>query len=823
MKMVRLPPAYYSFALGFVATRLDAFILVHDRPRTVRPVRVSGLGWDNDNFLSSLSGSDKDRENANKSYFQMSRVGRPDVPIDNDDYEEEGEDLSRSISGAELTPEMIDKVKQSHTEEEESSGGGKMFREMMNRAKQQEAQAPRQQYYAPQQQQQPPSMPPVDPSNLSVEDQARMFREMMMQQTSGQTAPPAASASPPAKFLHGGVDAMGRRIGRNRDADAIVNSADVYFAQLKRDSSTRNIARDTGDDDKANAVFSDPSIQDIKLHVNPYLEEQKAKEKELLETSPEEMVLPYILDENHVDKPKSYSGVSYKERLIQKRQEKSGSGAPTESQPIQSTAVASAPLVTPPLEETREAVVEPAASRRAEQPIEVEYERVPVEERRQETGSHVPTTGGGSDKDNTRQDIRTLMGLLLKHRGGPGFGAGRLQGNEAKKLETLAGELSDALREEARNFPQESLRDAQEFNVGAPSLAGAAPTITEPASLPPATSAIERAASRPLPSVTGLLTCIEGAIQMFRNSLPELQEGILVNLRAALISAIGACNAMIAVNEQKNLEAFRAATTDPRTRDNRLTRDGDRSPPQPLSVAPNRSPPAEQEGPPSTIPRMERINSMLSCIGGAIQMYKNAPPELQEGVLITLQAALLSGARTCNSLISETGGEAVGVYTTALDGVDATASSTRTAVPTPTATSTQSYDEYYDAVTEEPTSSVSTPSSASSSATILDEANSEFFEEILQKLSAASGSGKMGLREDLSASEAAELSASIAKMRSLLIEELDSASSTSPDPPSPPSSNKNKNNNSAPSSSSSVSSKYEEMLAKAKADKKSKL
>lgn len=49
------------------------------------------------------------------------------------------------------------------------------------------------------------------------------------------------------------------------------------------------------------------------------------------------------------------------------------------------------------------------------------------------------------------QELRVALGLLLKHRGGPGFGHGRLEGEEldsmSKRLRGIAGRLLD----EARN------------------------------------------------------------------------------------------------------------------------------------------------------------------------------------------------------------------------------------------------------------------------------------------------------------------------------------------------------------------------------------
>jgi hypothetical protein len=119
-----------------------------------------------------------------------------------------------------------------------------------------------------------PTMEPVDFSKLSVEDQAAMFRQMMLtqppeQQISSEYNPPPRG--PPTMI--GGLDAKGRKIGRNRDTDSIANTSDLYFAQLKRDSSVRNMARMQGDVEYAEKVFEDPSVKRLgeELYQNPYL------------------------------------------------------------------------------------------------------------------------------------------------------------------------------------------------------------------------------------------------------------------------------------------------------------------------------------------------------------------------------------------------------------------------------------------------------------------------------------------------------------------------------------------------------------------------
>jgi hypothetical protein len=46
------------------------------------------------------------------------------------------------------------------------------------------------------------------------------------------------------------------------------------------------------------------------------------------------------------------------------------------------------------------------------------------------------------------KDVKAAIGLLLKHRGGPGFGHGRLQGKELEYLETKLNQVVDRLEAE---------------------------------------------------------------------------------------------------------------------------------------------------------------------------------------------------------------------------------------------------------------------------------------------------------------------------------------------------------------------------------------
>lgn len=105
--------------------------------------------------------------------------------------------------------------------------------------------------------------------------------------------------------------------GGNRDAYEITNPADVYLAQLKRDSQVRIKARKEGDLDTANKPFADIGVKAIGTILSDELiasrRESLAKNGGEFETSRDEMLIPYEEDEEVVDK--SYTGVSYKQKL----------------------------------------------------------------------------------------------------------------------------------------------------------------------------------------------------------------------------------------------------------------------------------------------------------------------------------------------------------------------------------------------------------------------------------------------------------------------------------------------------------------------------
>lgn len=757
---------------------------------TTTALTVGLTGWDNDDFLDSLGragGPPQGDSNSNDDDGDE----YDEVPLPPTDADLPGGD----IVGAQLTDEMKARVKASHEDDEQaSSQGGQMFRKLLERAKEQQGgrhpppipPMPPPMPVMPQTAAAPPQMP-ADFNNLSVEEQARLFREMMAQQTAplppppmnpyAQQAPPQPypgqpqpnpyaqqqqqgayppPTAPPSKgnYLGPGIAPDGRKIGRNKDADAIVNSADLYFAQLKRDSTTRNYARYAGDDEAANNVFHHPSIAQIKMHVNPYLQEQKAnQEKDMLETVPEEMLIFQDYSNHRArGQPADFAGISYKEKLAQRRAQRSGGAAKDAAKGTQNlpTVPRATPAVSPVGETTAvdgEAGSPPqAAAAAVDAPVGVPEspprEAVPVETADALTG-------------DTRQDIRTLMGLLLKHRGGPGFGAGRLQGSEAERLEALAKAIPQVLQQEeeqqqqAASIPQENVAVVAQ---SVPTLPGASPGG----------------------AVTSMIACIEGAVTMYKNSPEELLGSLLVTLRAALLSALDTLSQAI--------DGEASAANIPA---------GLGTPTRPASLTPAQS---------------QSVQGMIGYIEGAITMYKNSPAELQANVLETLRVALLSAVNTCNEiLVAPLPPSAGAPPQMAIPVAEATPFAAATVV------------DVSPVVEAPPEPEPAAPQYSGN------DANSQMLQEIYERVQNAGGPGKMGLKPDLSADEASDLQDALADMRTLLVDELHSGipenNEASDETGEAPLAEEDDETAAAPSS---TASKYKQMLEKARAEKEAK-
>jgi hypothetical protein len=455
----------------------------------------------------------------------------------------------------------------------------------------------------------------------------------------------------------------------------------------------------------------------------------RQKDAERARMTPDMMMEPFEINERTQEEKDNYRGINYKEKLMQKRQNRKGNVAASAAPPARVEEPAEPVVSVPePVEMSAPpAIVEqqlpdptpvvqqvPAVPEPVIQPTPVQQAPAPTQP---------AASSGPSSPEEQKQNIRTTMGLLLKHRGGTGFGAGRIKGPEIDRFENVLEEVTDMLRDEAM------------------------PAAGQPAAVQAANPA----------QVDSMIACIDGAILMYKNSPAEAQEGILPLMRSALLSAVNTCNNLI---------------------------EGD----QVVSI-------------PSSASSEAQIDRMIACIEGATSMYKNSPPELQGSVLITLRAALMSAVNECNKIIAENEIANLEAYV---------ATTGREAAPTPGATDVM-VDEVEEPVVQAPVA-VQPAAPAQSASTGMDP-NSRVLQSVYDQIQAVSGGGKLGLKEGMTADEAGSLIDDIHDMRAVLLEELGSGI-PDPEPTAATSASPEK----AGGESSTVS-KYQEMLAKARAEK----
>jgi len=173
-----------------------------------------------------------------------------------------------------------------------------------------------------------------------------------------------------------------------------------------------------------------------------------------------------------------------------------------------------------------------------------------------------------------------LMGMFLKHRGGAGFGSGRLRGKEIDNFEILLKKVGMKLRQEAGTRQSPVLESPTSVdsvpkpsNVATPpepTVTSTSPTpvapqpaidiATQPVHIPPPPTP-EVAAMTTVnptlidPAVQTALQCVEGAIQMYKNSPPDLAPGMLMAVRAAMLNAAEKCKLVIEDDFVQNEES----------------------------------------------------------------------------------------------------------------------------------------------------------------------------------------------------------------------------------------------------------------------------
>ena len=288
-------------------------------------------------------------------------------------------------------------------------------------------------------------------------------------------------------------------------------------------------------------------------------------------------------------------GPNFKELMAAKRKAKGGAAAVTPAPtPAPAPVVQAVPVPAPapaPVVQTP-----PPAPVVAEIPVPqpVVAPAVPV------------SAAAAPETEDSKRQARELQGYFLKHRGGPGFGSGKLRGNEVEKFEQTLKAVGGQLRAEAGPRTEQASVPAPAFVAAPAPAAVVAPAAPAPAPVVAASS--EESAGR----LQGTLACVEGAVQMYKNCPPDLQPGMLMALRGALLSAASSCQQVIEGTD----------TPTPYT-------------------------------PPAADGAAAPLESTLAFVEGAVQMYKNCPPEMQAGMLMSVRAALLSAANSCQQVIDQ--------------------------------------------------------------------------------------------------------------------------------------------------------------------------
>ena len=372
---------------------------------------------------------------------------------------------------------------------------------------------------------------------------------------------------------------------RGDDPYAVSNTADVYFAQLKLDSRVRKRAWLAGDKDTANQVFTDQTVKEIREGWvdNPYTKETNIQEAR---AEIEGAVRMQLGGDGDSTTSKFTSGVSYKQKLEQMKAKRGKGGGAVQQSPPEPEQVVSQPpppvQVAPPAPKVQEPiapkmqeppatpvvpVVQPPAPKQ-QPPAPVQPKAITPPAMATPTRSEEATEQalpGALSEDEKRRELRTLQGLLLKQRGGPGFGAGRLREAEAQRLEKSLETVMGILRSEDGDFI-----------AGTPSIAAAAATPSPVAQAPkpvqpaqpvkpaqpmqppapaqpaqPIQSAPAPAVQSQIDPMTGSIACVEAALKMYQDASPAERQVMMIPLREALMAAASGANKVISETELK--------------------------------------------------------------------------------------------------------------------------------------------------------------------------------------------------------------------------------------------------------------------------------
>ena len=322
---------------------------------------MSDRGWDNSNYLNALGSGQQSIDEANASYQQEAEArsihqDKKFQAMAHDErfeqflnQEQEDEDLANEMSqrntmlAAQTPPSMPQAPPPPPQQQQPMQGIPQMTPQDYYQALQawQQAMVAFQQFSAANPQaaaQMTPPPPPPPPPVFTPEAAAgaasavgtvpppppppQTQQQPVVQQ---QQSPPDTSSNDNNNNNNDNSNSLQqylpKRAGGNNDAYEVNNSADVYFAQLKRDSSIRTEARRRGDLDTANAPFTEKGVLALKNFLSDELVSQRRERLKHnggeFETSRDEMILPQHFEGGEDDLDRAYTGVSYKEKLMQ--------------------------------------------------------------------------------------------------------------------------------------------------------------------------------------------------------------------------------------------------------------------------------------------------------------------------------------------------------------------------------------------------------------------------------------------------------------------------------------------------------------------------
>lgn len=321
-----------------------------------RQLKLSDRGWDNGNFLDALGGGQKSIEEANEKYRQESEA-RAAI------RERQFRAMAHDVRFEQIPDDEVPQQQQSMQfqappppppsympQQPQAPAMGQQAQPTMDpQAYYQALQAWQQAMVAFSQfsaanpqaaaQMTPPPPPPPPPvfnpyptsepqGSVQQQYQAPPPPQQSSQQQQQQQQPQQQYQESPKEEPKSVYDYLPKRAGGNNDAYEVNNSADVYFAQLKRDSTIRTEARKRGDLETANSPFTEKGVIALGGLLSEELiasrRAQLARNGGEFETSRDEMLLPQHFAGEEDTSESRYTGVSYKDRLMQAKQKKTG-------------------------------------------------------------------------------------------------------------------------------------------------------------------------------------------------------------------------------------------------------------------------------------------------------------------------------------------------------------------------------------------------------------------------------------------------------------------------------------------------------------------